>query len=303
MAEYAACGPPIRVSAATRRSSSRRCWTGPWRSASTRCAPATTPGWRTACCAAASTRGRTSPTCWPSSSGTSSRTPSSPSVTPPRTGSAPKPRSAASARSASPTVTTSASSPTVTPRGFLARQLGEAPGPIVDTSGTAIGHHGGAYAFTVGQRRGLHLDRPADDGRPRYVLSIEPVISAVTVWPAPQVQPRNMMRRGPVSGSRARSRSSVSWSRVPGHWPPGTTRTRRCQLSIRSAAGPAEGALDRRDRAPRLLRRNRYRGGWQVLRAGRGARSALAAGTSVVPGGLALPPLAIASIWLAPGLT
>ena len=46
------------------------------------------------------------------------------------------------------------------------------------------------------------------------------------------------MRRGPVSGSRARSRSSVSWSRLPGPWPPGTTRTRRCQLSIRSAAGP-----------------------------------------------------------------
>ncbi len=46
------------------------------------------------------------------------------------------------------------------------------------------------------------------------------------------------MRRGPASGSRARSWSSVSWSRLPGPCPPGTTRTRRCQLSIRSAAGP-----------------------------------------------------------------
>ncbi|HEY0716275.1 MAG TPA: aminomethyltransferase beta-barrel domain-containing protein, partial [Streptosporangiaceae bacterium] len=43
------------------------------------------------------------------------------------------------------------------------------------------GHHDGAYAFTVGQRRGLHLDRPAGDGRPRYVLSIEPVTRTVTV--------------------------------------------------------------------------------------------------------------------------
>ena len=41
--EYAAAAPPTRACAATRRSSSARCWTGPWRSASTRSAPATTP--------------------------------------------------------------------------------------------------------------------------------------------------------------------------------------------------------------------------------------------------------------------
>ena len=78
----------------------------------------------------------------------------------------------------------------------------------------------------------------AATGTPRSAASSCPVISAVTVWPAPLVQPRNTMRRGPASGSRARSRSSVSRSRLPGPWPPGTTRTRRCQLSIRSAAGP-----------------------------------------------------------------
>ena len=60
-------------------------------------------------------------------------------------------------------------------RGFLTKQLGEAPGPIVDSSGATVGAHDGAYAFTVGQRRGLRLDHPAADGRPRYVLGIEPV--------------------------------------------------------------------------------------------------------------------------------
>ena len=44
-----------------------------------------------------------------------------------------------------------------------------------------LGGHDGAYAFTVGQRKGLRVDRPAPDGRPRYVLSIEPVSSTVTV--------------------------------------------------------------------------------------------------------------------------
>jgi tRNA-uridine 2-sulfurtransferase len=69
-------------------------------------------------------------------------------------------------------------------RGFLARHLGQAPGRIVDQSGTVLGEHDGAYAFTVGQRRGLALDRPTGDGRPRYVLDIEPVTRTVTVGPA-----------------------------------------------------------------------------------------------------------------------
>ena len=68
-------------------------------------------------------------------------------------------------------------------KAFLARHLGDAPGPIIDQSGTVLGEHGGAYAFTVGQRRGLHVGTPAADGRPRYVLDIEPVTRTVTVGP------------------------------------------------------------------------------------------------------------------------
>ena len=37
--------PPTRACGATRRSSSRRCWTGRWRWGSTPCAPGTTRGW------------------------------------------------------------------------------------------------------------------------------------------------------------------------------------------------------------------------------------------------------------------
>jgi tRNA-uridine 2-sulfurtransferase len=70
-------------------------------------------------------------------------------------------------------------------RGFLSRHLGQEPGEIVDAStGAVVGTHTGAYAYTVGQRRGLRLDRPAPDGRPRYVLSITPVTNTVTVGPA-----------------------------------------------------------------------------------------------------------------------
>ncbi|MDQ1574471.1 MAG: tRNA-uridine 2-sulfurtransferase, partial [Actinomycetota bacterium] len=65
--------------------------------------------------------------------------------------------------------------------GFLTRAIGAQPGPIVDAvSGAELGRHEGAYAYTVGQRKGLGLTVPAPDGRPRYVLSIEPVSRTVT---------------------------------------------------------------------------------------------------------------------------
>ena len=55
--------------------------------------------------------------------------------------------------------------------GFLRGRLGAQPGPVIDAgTGAVVGGHDGAYAYTVGQRRGLALTVPASDGRPRYVL-------------------------------------------------------------------------------------------------------------------------------------
>ncbi len=65
--------------------------------------------------------------------------------------------------------------------GWLRDRLGAGSGPIVDTSGEVLGRHEGSFGFTIGQRKGLRLDRPAADGRPRYVLDIEPVSGTVTV--------------------------------------------------------------------------------------------------------------------------
>jgi tRNA-specific 2-thiouridylase len=83
-------------------------------------------------------------------------------------------------------------------RAFLARHLGQAPGQIVDTSGAVLGEHDGAYAFTVGQRRGLRVGTPADDGRPRYVLDIEPVTRTVTVGPAENLDVTEITATRPV---------------------------------------------------------------------------------------------------------
>jgi tRNA-specific 2-thiouridylase len=69
--------------------------------------------------------------------------------------------------------------------GFLSRHLGTRPGQIVDSAtGAVLGTHPGSHGYTVGQRRGLRLARPAPDGRPRYVLSITPATNTVTVGPA-----------------------------------------------------------------------------------------------------------------------
>jgi tRNA-specific 2-thiouridylase len=59
---------------------------------------------------------------------------------------------------------------------------GEWGGEIVDdATGEVLGSHEGTYAFTVGQRRGLRIGRPAPDGKPRFVLDIEPVSGTVRV--------------------------------------------------------------------------------------------------------------------------
>lgn len=67
--------------------------------------------------------------------------------------------------------------------GFLRGRLGSHPGPVVDASGAVVGEHDGAYAYTVGQRRGLGLGVPAADGRPRYVLEVAPGTNTVVVGP------------------------------------------------------------------------------------------------------------------------
>jgi tRNA-specific 2-thiouridylase len=67
--------------------------------------------------------------------------------------------------------------------GWLAQRLGERPGQVLDEDGRVVGAHDGAYAFTVGQRRGLRLANPAADGRPRYVLDVQPVSNTLVVGP------------------------------------------------------------------------------------------------------------------------
>jgi len=68
-------------------------------------------------------------------------------------------------------------------RGWLADRVGAEPGAILDRSGARIGTHDGAHAFTVGQRKGLNIGFPSDDGKPRFVLEVRPKSNEVVVGP------------------------------------------------------------------------------------------------------------------------
>lgn len=109
-------------------------------------------------------------------------------------------------------------------RRFLGERLGVAPGPIVDaSSGAVLGEHDGSHGYTVGQRRGLHLDRPAPDGKRRYVLSITPVTNTVTVGPAEALDVVE------VRGERA------VWLSGP--------REVSCQVQLRAHGTPVDAAV------------------------------------------------------------
>ncbi|WP_158887447.1 tRNA 2-thiouridine(34) synthase MnmA [Amycolatopsis anabasis] len=84
-------------------------------------------------------------------------------------------------------------------RKFLEKRLGERPGELVDAeTGAVLGRHTGVHGFTVGQRKGLGIEAPAPDGRPRYVLSLEPVSGTVKVGSADHLGVREIRADRPI---------------------------------------------------------------------------------------------------------
>jgi tRNA-uridine 2-sulfurtransferase len=73
-------------------------------------------------------------------------------------------------------------------RGWLANRVGpdhagSAAGEIHDRNGAVLGTHSGSLGFTVGQRKGLNIGFPTDDGMPRFVLEVRPKSNTVVVGP------------------------------------------------------------------------------------------------------------------------
>ncbi len=108
-------------------------------------------------------------------------------------------------------------------RGWLSEHVRREPGEILDESGEVVGRHDGAHGYTVGQRRGLQLGRPAPDGKPRYVLSIRPVSNQVVVGP------RESLAISRIAGGR------FSWAGEPGF---DVSEAFDCEVQIRAHADP-----------------------------------------------------------------
>src|SRR3954462_15588205 len=88
-------------------------------------------------------------------------------------------------------------------RGWLADKVGAEQGDILDRTGNVLGAHEGAHAFTVGQRKGLSIGYPSDDGKPRFVLEVQPKTNTVVVGP------KEALDIAEISGSK------FSWAGTP----------------------------------------------------------------------------------------
>ncbi|CAN2186089.1 TrmU Predicted tRNA(5-methylaminomethyl-2-thiouridylate) methyltransferase, contains the PP-loop ATPase domain [Candidatus Nanopelagicaceae bacterium] len=82
--------------------------------------------------------------------------------------------------------------------GWLRDRMGSEVGPIVDQDGNKLGEHKGAYTYTIGQRKGLGLTIPSEDGSPRFVLKIEPVTNTVVVGAREDLAVTSMRGERPI---------------------------------------------------------------------------------------------------------
>ncbi|MGC2940867.1 MULTISPECIES: tRNA 2-thiouridine(34) synthase MnmA [unclassified Brevibacterium] len=66
-------------------------------------------------------------------------------------------------------------------KAWLADKIPMRPGLIKDSEGEVLGEHDGAMTYTIGQRKGLGIEKPASDGKPRFVTGLDPATNTVTV--------------------------------------------------------------------------------------------------------------------------
>jgi tRNA-specific 2-thiouridylase len=108
-------------------------------------------------------------------------------------------------------------------RGWLADKVGAERGDILDRDGSVLGTHEGALAFTIGQRKGINVGYPTDDGKPRFVLEIRPKTNEVVVGP------REALALEELAGTR------FSWAGLP---PADADTPFDCHVQVRAHSEP-----------------------------------------------------------------
>lgn len=105
-------------------------------------------------------------------------------------------------------------------RGFLDRHVPREPGDIVDAAGEVVGQHDGALGYTIGQRRGLRLGRPAPDGKPRYVLDVSVTTNTVTVGSQEDLMVQTLLAKDVVPLAPMPAQDEVVLAQVRAHGTP-----------------------------------------------------------------------------------
>ncbi|MCL2784351.1 MAG: tRNA 2-thiouridine(34) synthase MnmA [Propionibacteriaceae bacterium] len=81
---------------------------------------------------------------------------------------------------------------------YLHRHIEDRPGEIRSEDGQVLGSHRGIFTYTIGQRKGLRLGRPATDGQPRYVVGLDSHANTVIVGPRTSLQVTQIRGINPV---------------------------------------------------------------------------------------------------------
>ena len=113
-------------------------------------------------------------------------------------------------------------------RAWLGDHIRMRPGLIKDTHGEVLGEHPGAQAYTVGQRKGLALGRPAADGKPRFVLEVRPKEFEVTAQVRAHADP-------------VRAKAYMTWAPDPEAEEEGTLRLETVVRLLDPLSGVAPG--------------------------------------------------------------
>ena len=155
-------------------------------------------------------------------------------------------------------------------RGWLDRRLGEREGELVDaTSGAVVGRHGGTHGFTVGQRRGLGLERSSLDGAPRFVVEVDAprnrvVIGTADLLGVDVIEGRHLRWCGPppsgTVGVGAQVRAHGAEVPATAEVVPPSGGAPRGQGSDGSSSARADGSPDRAEDRLRVTLSERIRG-------------------------------------------
>jgi len=128
-------------------------------------------------------------------------------------------------------------------RAFLGERIGVRRGAVLDAGGTVLAEHDGVHGFTIGQRKGLGIEGPGPDGRPRYVTGIDADTATVHVGAAADLDVWGLTGDAPVFTS--------------GVAPSGPLE---CVVQVRAHGGMADAVADVAGTALRVLLRSPLRG-------------------------------------------